>query len=111
MSRAKLPPEQAKALARDLRKARALLAKRGGWIKGRMENNRGGYCTIGACYAIACSGTLTDVLAERDRMLTALHTVTRAKYVYDWNDSPRRTKAQVLAAFTRAAKRAERGLL
>ena len=74
-----------------------LLEKRGGWIQGRMNNERGGYCILGAAMQVgldvfAADGLLGVVLP--DRQSVAL-----------FNDDPKRKKKQVLALVQEAIDR------
>lgn len=90
-----------------LRRARALIA--GGWTQGAyMSVGFFGrrYCAVGA---IAYSAGLVPGLDTSTPAMTdarrALRTASGMEYyegIETWNDNPRRTKQEVLAAFDRA---------
>jgi len=86
---------------RHLIEARKLIER--GWCQGDDEF-RGSYCMMGAITRVApnCSAVFAA-----DNVLRKV--IGEFSSVADWNDSPSRTKAEVLAAFDRAVEIAGRG--
>lgn len=99
-----------------LRKARALLAKKGGWTQRVAARNRAGRSILperpSACCFCAL-GAIRHVEKEREYAWTARKLLAQAAgargsvFVADWNDAPKRKKSEVLAAFTKAIKLAK----
>lgn len=101
-----------------LKKAKALLETKG-WTKGHLAEDKDGvpthslstratcFCAIGAIER-ACGREPFNALAVGPA-IDALTDVLPSSYAEpaDYNDAPRRTKAQVLALFDRAIKLAE----
>ena len=85
-------------------KARALVAK--GWTKCAFKrswsNGSADYCTVGAINAVT-----PFFSSERWRMRGMMRDVV-GENIIDWNDTPTRRKADVLAAFDNAITRARR---
>jgi len=95
--------------AQVLRKARALLVERG-WKQEGYGLPEGPYCSFGAVN-MAVSGhpwraTPTGSGAAAKRFL---YRAVDCESIFFWNDRPKRTKRQVIAAFSKAIKLAERG--
>ena len=97
-----------KRIAKVLRDARALLAKRGGWGQGNFAYNSLGFPEmIGSSHAVCfCSmGAIKKVAPTNDDAQNACLAVANTlagRNIIDWNDQPGRRKAQVLAAFDNA---------
>ncbi len=92
-----------------LKKARRVIARPEKWTKGVAARDKNGrecapfakearcFCAIGAVERVA----MPDYGAVRDA-ISALDAATRWKGTAEYNDSPRRTHAQILALFDRA---------
>ena len=99
-------------LVETLRAARALVDTPEKWWQdgGHNEENVGYTCT---CAGLALTDAPTDY--ERERFAArrffastlGLDVGQLATSVFDWNDAPERTHADVLAAFDKAIKAAE----
>lgn len=98
-------------LAETLRRARDLLLEKG-WTQGTFDNTHG-YCTLGACHYSFPQETPTSLRdATCSTMRNVLFTTIQATYgaehpaesmsVIIWNDTPGRTKDEVLAVFDQA---------
>ncbi len=85
-----------KQVADVLDKARQRLIEKG-WCQGTEENEFGECCALGAIIRSTQSFT-----RERGARI-ALRKLTGEYSIENWNDYERRTKAQVLGAFKRAA--------
>ena len=104
-----MEPENQVALV--LQKARDLLVKKG-WIQGGMQSEYG-FCSIGAIMAAA--------RVEGRSLDNSNHSYWQAKRalgetistaiipIPSWNDDPKRTKAEVLAAFDATIDRLAQG--
>lgn len=83
-----------------LRKARALIKK--GWCQGVMRQYRNGKivkrCAFDAISEVVPIGSRVYPVMAFERVLP------KGISIANWNDSPHRRKAQVLAAFDRAIK-------
>lgn len=98
------------AVADKLREARALIER--GWTQGAFARNGSGHAVTyesgdASCFCVA--GALlraTNGFSEFERAVAALHAVTR-KAIHKWNDAPRRTKAEVVAALDKAIQLAD----
>lgn len=84
-----------------LRTAAALIGTHG-WIQHDYGNEAEGYCASGACYTAADLLDIERFSATRDldRFLTDK---TDIYSIPDWNDDPKRTKAQVIRTLLEAA--------
>jgi len=102
-----------------LRRARALVAKDGGWTRGRDARDARGrevdiksraaraFCVGGACVR-ATSGMCDELLlGDVFEAMRAVIGVRGEHAISDWNDKPRRTQKQVVAAFDKAIARME----
>lgn len=77
-----------------LKAARKLIERPDSWCQGTFLSNDGRRCA---------SGALVDVGASLcDTSYTALGFACGNSIVCEWNDAPKRTHAEVLAAFDRA---------
>jgi hypothetical protein len=77
-----------------------------GWTRGREKRRRGdrvSYCITGAVKAATPNGELRSGANARLRVVTSLSTY---EALFEWNDKPGRTKAEVVAAFERAIEAA-----
>lgn len=84
-----------------------------GWCQGSLARNADGkrtgerasdaicWCAIGACWANADTSNLAACEVIR-QATDKLSDAVGARAINIWNDSPTRTKAEVLAAFDRA---------
>lgn len=88
------------ALGNKLRAARQYIVKHG-WIQGLAEDDKGRVCSLGACWKVDGDG-------RADEIFRASLPKSARGSVSEWNDYPRRTKAQVLAQFTKAALLADK---
>lgn len=94
-----------------LKKAKALIEERG-WCRREYKDTRGCYCSLGACY-VASGYEVEGASVLHDGDVTAYATAEKAleraidSAVIRWNDSPGRTKDEVLAAFDKAIALAE----
>jgi hypothetical protein len=90
------------AVAGKLREARALIER--GWCQWHMSTADGCVCIRGALL-----NTFTEDEEAEERQADALlHKATGfGGYLGDWNDTPGRTQAEVLAAFDKAIELAE----
>lgn len=100
-----------KEIVKVLKRARALLAKRGGWIKGNSFDNEGGYCATGAIYsAMEPAPTLISekliIYQELASQLPDEYScgTSRCDDIRRFNDDPKTTKRQVIALFDKAIK-------
>jgi hypothetical protein len=92
------------AVVDKLREARALIER--GWTQRAYERCDGSVCAMGAIEH-ACGGCWSD----HPDVVSALRRgigVPQADDIFYWNDSVFRTQAEVLAAFDKAIKLAER---
>lgn len=90
-----------------LEQALILLSKEGGWIKGKAQNHKGGYCALGAIWAAEEPYRNIAFSAAVNASHTAHALLEKAagiSSVPSWNDSPVRTKRSVLRAFEKAIK-------
>lgn len=89
-------------IAQGFRDAAKLLRKEG-WCKGDFHDLKGRRCALGA---------LNDIFESRAEDIYQackfFRKALRITRIDKWNDAPERTKAQVLAAFERAAKLLEK---
>lgn len=101
--------------AQILRQARALIKK--GWCKKVIARTKTGACTYpDSRYACAwcAEGAIQRACKHKFRfyVMTLVGIVKRenkiSKELHQWNDAPRRTKDDVLRAFDRAIKYAEK---
>jgi hypothetical protein len=83
-----------------------------GWMQGSYgPNEKGAYCAIGHIGQVCCRHGLsvsTQVRAENYVMAATGDTSPRAGALAVWNDTPYRSKEEVIAAFKLAIKRARR---
>lgn len=83
-------------IADKLREARALVER--GWTQGSFHAVDGKCCAYGALMDVS---PLRDIDPLQDALGAAIG-VRGAYKLWDWNDAPERTQAEVLAAFDRA---------
>ena len=81
-----------------LMKAKALIGTPDRWLKGALNNGRGGFCALGAM--IGATGTWSPGDAGPYFRLAA--TGSEDGSIARWNNAPERTHAEVMAAFDRA---------
>jgi hypothetical protein len=95
------------AVADKLCEAKALLAPDGAWIQGSFSDRCGGHCAAGA---------ILEAVADCDEkfrrevfraLFRAVPRVNSSPALWTWNDSKKRTQAEVLAAFDKAIELAE----
>jgi hypothetical protein len=81
--------------------------ERDGWTQGRAKDEYGRYCISGAC-AEAARALHADFLAHREatRIVTETATGRYDKSLTAWNDSPHRTKYDVINVLRSALSRA-----
>jgi hypothetical protein len=88
-----------------LQQSRDRLARPRGWIKGVLEDDRGGCCAVGVLWrcgnAVASRQAAIDLLADE-----IPGRPTGARRVQDFNDARSTRKKDVLALFDRAIARA-----
>lgn len=94
-----------------LKKARALLAKRGGWIrgafyKGRRDNPKA-LCAMGAINFAATGDPAIITSPGSVKAIRVLQKIIGHDQVGEWNDDPRRTKRYILAGISEAIKLAK----
>ncbi len=82
--------------------ARTLLATEG-WCQGEYQSAAGSYCAYGAI-SEGSDGWMVPVITAAD----AIKETVGEQNLVAWNDSPRRSKAQVLKAFDKTIARLER---
>jgi hypothetical protein len=91
-----------RAVADTLRKARAIIAPDGAWIQGSFSDRCGGHCAAGAILE-AVADCDEEFRWEAFRALfRAVPRVNSSPALWAWNDSKKRTQAEVLAAFDKA---------
>ena len=74
-----------------------------GWGQGDYYTKEGP-CMFGACLAAMHANTSNSDMHRSEIVEAALVKSTRNESWWDWNDSPRRTKEQVMNALDRAVK-------
>ncbi|WP_051812610.1 hypothetical protein [Kitasatospora sp. MBT63] len=80
-----------------------------GWCQGRLWDEQGRRCLLGAQLAVLAAGYGTEATAMRARRFLMEHFTTQdptIRSVDQWNDTPGRTAAQVHRALDIAAARA-----
>ncbi len=92
-----------------LTEARGLI-ENNGWCQGALWNNSGEYCIYGALFHVHCGsphGNVTSILAEARTSLCLASKAQPAtpSGLVKWNNTPGRTKEEVLAAFDKAIAR------
>lgn len=97
-----------KKTAEILKKARALLAKRGGWIQNVFARTAKGkevpYDNRAAASFCAWGATARASGEYNNPGIIALERVARIKHLPVWQDKPERTKREILALFDRAIR-------
>ena len=101
-------------VAADLRAAADVL-ERDGWTQGDYHASDGCHCVVGAIEVATGYWTSSrpqhdlSVTARRETAVDVFEAVLEspADTVFDWNDAPGRTAAEVIAALRAAADRAE----
>lgn len=83
-------------------KAAADYIRKHGWVRHRFLDYRGRVCMVGAVRSV-CSGSPGVSTANSDRMENALRRIIKEQNLIDWNDTPGRTKDEVLEVFDRIA--------
>lgn len=101
-----------KQLIKVLKQARALLAKRGGWIKGQSDNGNGSYCATGAIFEV-----VPDYERRNDAYSSLASKLPKAYQgiypdpgsdIVGFNDRSATRKKDVLSLFDRAIKAAKK---
>jgi len=95
--------------------ARALVAKKGGWIQRTFQRiglRKPGqakmcYCASGAIRKVA-TGSASDISPVARRALDLLRTAAGTKKITAWNDAATRTQAEVVSAFDAAIELAKK---
>ena len=85
-----------------LKRAKGLLVKYG-WIQGRFGDKEHGFCAIGAIR----NATESEEIEDEAFYALSVACADGGNIAF-WNDRERRRKAEVLAAFDRAIKKAQR---
>lgn len=91
-----------------LKKARDLIAREGGWTQGAYARDAAGSaCSIGANAQCFCTLGALRLASDGDRDLAraaaaALRDRHSMVWIDDWNDTPGRTQAEVVALFDAA---------
>jgi len=88
----------------SLRRAADLIEEHG-WVQGEYGNKRKGYCVIGALGREALPMTYHDAVVRLDAALpdTFPEKTSRFQRLVEWNDTPGRTRDEVLQLFRKAA--------
>ncbi len=94
-----------RGLAKAYRRIAGIFEKYG-WVQERLGNPEVGYCALGASYKAGKEepGRTVFTLVPLRRLAT-----DNTMGVVNWNDSPGRTKAEVIGAFRKAARLLEHG--
>ena len=88
-----------------LKRARALIARKNGWIQNDYSKKVGrtqAYCALGALGKVASGTVYLDARSFLSGSLLS------SSAIATWNDTPGRTQKQVIRAFDRAIARAEK---
>ncbi len=80
--------------------ARALIARRGGWVQGGYNPEKGRYCMTGALWRVI------GEYPVHHPAYALLGEVVGRSFLSGWNDEPIRRKSQVLRAFDEAIAKA-----
>jgi hypothetical protein len=76
------------------------LIERCGWVQGVSEGPNGETCIQSALYNVTSP---IDFYSEYSPALQLIRDAIGSAYIPDWNDTPGRTKAEVIAALRKAA--------
>jgi hypothetical protein len=71
------------------------------WIQKRLEDNKGGYCLLGAL----CNVESEDYPSSATYKFLCEHLQTPVGDLSSWNDAPGRTKDEVLAVLDQAIEK------
>lgn len=94
-----------------LQRVRTLLTPRENWIKGSMENDKGGFCLLGACdevdgpFGDLATAVIGNVI---DPNKASWGYASRRDSIIKYNDEPKRSHAVILEFLDRCIREAEK---
>jgi hypothetical protein len=99
-----------KRQAAKLLRAAANILETKGWYQGSFGNEEKGFCLLGSINVVDTGEATWSTSPDANLAKEAIRVVSGQRFLSRWNDSPGRTKSEVVSAMRKAARALEHGL-